>query len=497
MFLRSSIFLLIIFTILVNGYVRQNFNYLKAMNTLLPKSSLNSNEKSASGDIFVYTRPGCKYCRIAKATLTNMGICFNEININDDNVEFEKYSNLIPKELYLERLEYTKQKTVPQIYIGDDHIGGCDDLLKQIESNTFVDILKKWNITPVSVSSTSDNDSTSSLNLKDSNEIDSSIKQSSIKLQYLNQNLNSNTISNSNIPPYTPLELSKLLQNTLLELSDEFISKDGKKVNYVAMETSTAFQKYISLTQLLSQYSIEYLNQNLNNSQKLSFFINIYNSLIIHATCVIGAPANNPSSRTLFFNGSTGAVYNISGYLFSPDDIEHGILRANTAHPSQAAQGLNTFFQIKNDPRIQLAVSPPLDPRIHFILNCGASSCPPIAVLGNEPETALQLAAIAYLENEMKFDLEKRVMYLPKLMLWYGQDFGSTISQRIQWIINLLQRQNQSNGNSSDSIGFIEKLKLLGWNENSSNEVKDDELPFTIEYNNYDWTTNDYDNDNK
>jgi hypothetical protein len=49
----------------------------------------------------------------------------------------------------------------------------------------------------------------------------------------------------------------------------------------------------------------------------------------MHATCVLGPPADLPAARTAFFNGSTGAKYNIGGFLFSADDIEHGIIRLN------------------------------------------------------------------------------------------------------------------------------------------------------------------------
>jgi hypothetical protein len=49
----------------------------------------------------------------------------------------------------------------------------------------------------------------------------------------------------------------------------------------------------------------------------------------MHATCVLGPPADLPAARTAFFNGSTGAKYNIGGFLYSADDIEHGIIRLN------------------------------------------------------------------------------------------------------------------------------------------------------------------------
>ena len=43
-----------------------------------------------------------------------------------------------------------------------------------------------------------------------------------------------------------------------------------------------------------------------------------------HYYIIVGAPENSPNGRSDFFKGKTGALYNIAGHLFSPDDIEHG-----------------------------------------------------------------------------------------------------------------------------------------------------------------------------
>lgn len=67
--------------------------------------------------ILVYTSPLCSYCAAAKALLNRKGATFTEINV-------AAKPGL--------RAEMVKRAggstTVPQIFIGDDHIGGCDDL---------------------------------------------------------------------------------------------------------------------------------------------------------------------------------------------------------------------------------------------------------------------------------------------------------------------------------------------------------------------------------
>lgn len=119
-------------------------------------------------------------------------------------------------------------------------------------------------------------------------------------------------------------------------------------------------------------------NQEVLCAEKIAFFINVYNALIVHATVAHGVPAN-VVARLKFFRK---ANYVIGGSSFSADDMEHGVLRSNAVAPSSLGSLLGIKFLQKNqfpagDPREQLSVSP-LDPRIHFALVCGAKSCPPI-----------------------------------------------------------------------------------------------------------------------
>ncbi len=67
--------------------------------------------------IVVYTTPSCSYCAAAKALLRRKGAAFTEINVAgapERRAEMVKRAN--------------GSTTVPQIFIGTDHVGGCDDL---------------------------------------------------------------------------------------------------------------------------------------------------------------------------------------------------------------------------------------------------------------------------------------------------------------------------------------------------------------------------------
>ena len=66
--------------------------------------------------VTMYVSDWCPYCQRAKSLLTQKNVVFSEINVEDDATSRE------------EMMARSKQRTVPQIFIGDKHVGGCDDL---------------------------------------------------------------------------------------------------------------------------------------------------------------------------------------------------------------------------------------------------------------------------------------------------------------------------------------------------------------------------------
>ncbi len=67
-------------------------------------------------EIIVYTSRLCPYCTMAKKLLDRKGAAFSEIDVDSK------------PGLRQELMDKSKRRTVPQIYIGDRHIGGFDDL---------------------------------------------------------------------------------------------------------------------------------------------------------------------------------------------------------------------------------------------------------------------------------------------------------------------------------------------------------------------------------
>jgi glutaredoxin 3 len=66
--------------------------------------------------IVIYTIDWCPYCEAALKLLSKKGVEFEEINLTGKPAE------------RAELREMSGSSTVPQIYIGDTHVGGCDDL---------------------------------------------------------------------------------------------------------------------------------------------------------------------------------------------------------------------------------------------------------------------------------------------------------------------------------------------------------------------------------
>ena len=67
-------------------------------------------------EIIIYTSNLCPYCTMAKRLLTGKGVTYKELNVDKT------------PGLREEMMQKTRRRTVPQIYIGEQHIGGFDEL---------------------------------------------------------------------------------------------------------------------------------------------------------------------------------------------------------------------------------------------------------------------------------------------------------------------------------------------------------------------------------
>jgi glutaredoxin 3 len=66
--------------------------------------------------VVIYSTQFCPYCVRAKSLLKNKGVEFEEVRVD------------LQRDRYSEMIQLAGRSSVPQIFINDDHVGGCDDL---------------------------------------------------------------------------------------------------------------------------------------------------------------------------------------------------------------------------------------------------------------------------------------------------------------------------------------------------------------------------------
>ncbi|MGJ0492817.1 glutaredoxin 3 [Methylobacter sp.] len=82
-------------------------------------------------NVIIYTANHCLYCVMAKRLFASKQVSYTELNIDKNS------------ELRAEMLQRTKRRTVPQIYIGDVHVGGFDDLHALDKAKKLDDLLAR------------------------------------------------------------------------------------------------------------------------------------------------------------------------------------------------------------------------------------------------------------------------------------------------------------------------------------------------------------------
>jgi glutaredoxin len=498
----------------------------------------------------VYSRPGCKFCIAAKERLESLGIPYMEVNIHDEKtfpVENQKNSGE-ELECFQERLAFARSSTVPQIYIGPFHLGGCEELIGSIDTGSFMEKILEYNISferPLLLNNAENSEEKVEASTKMPFSIDGFISCLSPDDPVNYPEVRDKLISL--FPKYnSPKSLHELIShlyhmsNSILDIfsrkaSLQTISHRMKKsqlLDYQSLRSSQLLFHWLLLSTELASIPFTDLEQ-LNDKEKICFFVNVYNIIVVQGKCIfypskepelIVKEGNFESQKSIegeqieetrkknlieVFQFFTKVKYNIAGLLFSLDDIEHGILRSNQPHPSklQPLSTLNhqTYFT-EDDKRALLAMKrEEFDPRIHFVINCGAKSCPAISLLSSDNlEQSLTIATYSYLEGEISLDvIDKKTITLPKLLQWYGKDFGFSyfaMFKRLYEFLSCISRYSETHlikilhylvieyGESEefqmDVISHDEEGGIKG-NENFYGK-------YQVIYRDYDWSLNQF-----
>lgn len=237
----------------------------------------------------------------------------------------------------------------------------------------------------------------------------------------LNQILrvNPDSILNTRIYPSKGISGESSLAGDIKGALNQFkslVMTENGKVDYQKLVEDPLYQSFRELTGNLQNFDYRTLSA---WEEKLTFWINLYNALVIDA--VIQEKIRNSVTESwlgilAFFQK---ASYQVNGLRFSLTDIEHGVLRGNSGFPYFPAPYFGPA-----DPRLD-AVIQPFDPRIHFALNCASNSCPQIGVYTPEKvQDQLDLAARNFINSDLVANPDQRVISISRIFRWYQDDFG-------------------------------------------------------------------------
>lgn len=186
-------------------------------------------------------------------------------------------------------------------------------------------------------------------------------------------------------------------------------------------------------------------NQLTSDASKKAFWINLYNAF---TQIILSKNSDRYKNRGSFFGDKQ---IDIAGRKLSLDNIEHGILRHSKIKWSLGY--VNKFFPSAFEKKHRVDT---VDYRIHFSLNCGAKSCPPIAFYSPENlDRQLNMATSVYLQGEAAYNAKDNVVELPAIMGWFRADFGGK-----KKMIDLLHTLQIVPQDANPSIRF----KQYNWN---------------------------------
>ena len=216
------------------------------------------------------------------------------------------------------------------------------------------------------------------------------------------------------------------------EVLQEHVDEMGQ-VNYTKLKAnSEKFEAYLDLLAFAKPEELSY-------NEQLAFWVNAYNALVIKG--VVDRYPITSVRKVKRFNGFFYRLkFHVAGKMYTPNQIEHDIIRREF-----------------------------VDPRVHFVLVCASSSCPPIsnrAYTADTIEEGLETATFNFILNpkQVRIDRANRYLYLSKIFKWYDEDFKEGYDGVVDFLSDYL---------SSEDTEFL-----------ASTAVK-------LRYLDYDWTLND------
>ncbi|XP_076928593.1 uncharacterized protein LOC143592591 [Bidens hawaiensis] len=199
--------------------------------------------------------------------------------------------------------------------------------------------------------------------------------------------------------------------NTMVEV--QCLYKDNQRVS----EVENMLHDFRSLVSRLEDVN----PKKLKHEEKLAFWINVHNALVMHAILAYGIPQNNMKRVFLLLK----AAYNVGGHIVSADVIQNHILGCRMSRPGQWLRLLlSSRTKLKAGDERQAYAIDHQEPLVHFALCSGCHSDPAVRVytpkrVFNELETAKE----EFIRATFGIGKDQRIL-LPKVVENFAKDSG-------------------------------------------------------------------------
>lgn len=203
------------------------------------------------------------------------------------------------------------------------------------------------------------------------------------------------------------------IDHSLLDdLLAKYVDEDGL-VNYSAWKSSAADRR--ALLRYFDELSRADTEKPARREAKLAFWINAYNAVTLEGIlrAYPTTSIRNHTSKLGGYNVWHDLQLRVGAASHSLDQMEHQILRKMG------------------------------EPRIHFAIVCASIGCPRLlnrAYTADELEEQLELNTRDFFSrsNNARVDRDENVVYLSSILDWFGEDFGNTQQERLQFLLPYL-----------------------------------------------------------
>ncbi|CAI5961134.1 unnamed protein product [Closterium sp. NIES-65] len=186
--------------------------------------------------------------------------------------------------------------------------------------------------------------------------------------------------------------------------------------------------RYRMLAEQLSDLDPSYLSED----EKLAFWLNLYNALLLHSFLINGYPTTHAKRISML----TQATFIIGNLPINALEIEFAVLRAPT-YRSSLAKALKSRPFAYDDPRVGWALTVG-EPNVSFALCPGSFCAPALRVYSARTVHAeLEEAKDNFLEVAIGMSRDDRII-LPKILDWYCPDFTDSLPALLEWALNQL-----------------------------------------------------------